>query len=198
MQPLPRSRTARVCRASSAARSASSPTISCAASSRAFPPRVHDDLGVPDLYLMFTDTVLVFDNVRQTLKIIANVPVEEFASTRAAYRSARAKIDETDRAPARGRRSPPCLEGAAQSRRRRGRRSPRTRRARATWRWSMRPRSTSRPATSSRWCRRSASRRRSTAHPFNLYRSLRTINPVALHVLPAAWAITRWSARRRK
>jgi anthranilate synthase component I len=66
---------------------------------RSFEPRipnsVHDDMGVPDLYMMFTDIVLVFDNVRQTLKIIANVPIEEFASTQIAYQSAEAKIDET-------------------------------------------------------------------------------------------------------
>jgi anthranilate synthase component 1 len=66
---------------------------------RCFEPRipatVHDDLGVPDLYLMFTDTVLCFDNVRQTLNIIASVPIEEFGSTRAAYASARMKIDLT-------------------------------------------------------------------------------------------------------
>ena len=58
------------------------------------PETAHDDLGTPDFYLMFTDTVLCFDNVRQTLKIIANVPVEEFASTQTAYQSARMKIDE--------------------------------------------------------------------------------------------------------
>jgi anthranilate synthase component I len=65
---------------------------------RCFEPRipnsVQDDLGIPDLYMMFTDTVLVFDNVRQSLKIIANVPIEEFASTKIAYQSAQAKIDE--------------------------------------------------------------------------------------------------------
>ena len=53
-----------------------------------------DDLGTPDLYLMFTDTVLVFDNLRQSLKIIANVAMEEFGSAREAYRSAVNKIDE--------------------------------------------------------------------------------------------------------
>src|SRR6202521_4688813 len=58
------------------------------------PETAHDDLGTPDFHLMFTDTVLCFDNVRQTLKIIANVPVEEFASTKMAYQSARIKIDE--------------------------------------------------------------------------------------------------------
>src|SRR5258708_10467556 len=65
---------------------------------RRFEPRipesVHDDLGVPDLYLMFTDTVLVFDNVRQTLRIIANVPITEFSSIGAAYRSGQDKIEE--------------------------------------------------------------------------------------------------------
>src|ERR1700722_1332308 len=58
------------------------------------PETAHDDLEAPDFHLMFTDTVLCFDNVRQTLKIIANVPVEEFASTKMAYQSARIKIDE--------------------------------------------------------------------------------------------------------
>src|SRR6201984_274957 len=58
------------------------------------PETAHDDLGTPDFHLMFTDTVLCFDNVRQTLKIIANVPVEEFANIHTAYQSARVKIDE--------------------------------------------------------------------------------------------------------
>jgi anthranilate synthase component I len=64
---------------------------------RCFEPRVpesvRDDLGVPDLCLMLTDVVLVFDNVRQTLKVIANVPIEEFASTREGYLSAQTKIE---------------------------------------------------------------------------------------------------------
>ncbi len=58
------------------------------------PESAADDLGTPDFNLMFTDTVLCFDNVRQTLKIIANVPIEEFASIKMAYQSARIKIDE--------------------------------------------------------------------------------------------------------
>jgi anthranilate synthase component I len=80
---------------------------------RLFEPRipysVRDDLGVPELYMMFTDTVLVFDNVRQTLKIIANVALDEFGSIQAAHRAAHEKIDRTisrlhGAAPA------PCLE----------------------------------------------------------------------------------------
>jgi anthranilate synthase component I len=76
------------------------------------PETANDDLGVPDLYMMFTDTMLMFDNVRQTLRIIANVPVDEFPSTRAAYQSAQIKIDEIIarlKTPV----VPPRLEGAA-------------------------------------------------------------------------------------
>src|SRR5258706_136927 len=69
------------------------------------------DLETPDLYLMLTDTVLIFDTVRQTLKIVANVALEDHGSTRAAYRGAAARIDELIArldAPARA----PRLEGA--------------------------------------------------------------------------------------
>jgi len=58
------------------------------------PAHAQDELGTPDLYLMLTDTVLIFDNVRQTLKIVANVSLEEYPSARAAYKAAAAKIDE--------------------------------------------------------------------------------------------------------
>src|SRR5579875_2538845 len=65
---------------------------------RLFEPRipnsVRDDLGVPELYLMFTDTVLVFDNVRQTLKIIANIALDHFNSVVAAYTFANQKIEQ--------------------------------------------------------------------------------------------------------
>jgi len=76
------------------------------------PETATDDLGVPDFHLMFTDTLLCFDNVRQTLKIIANVSLKDFASTKTAYQSARVKIDEIIerlKRPA----TPPFLEGAS-------------------------------------------------------------------------------------
>jgi anthranilate synthase component I len=76
------------------------------------PTHAQDELGTPDLYLMLTDTVLIFDNVRQTLKIVANVALEEHPSIRAAYRDAAAKIDDLIArldAPARA----PRLESAA-------------------------------------------------------------------------------------
>jgi anthranilate synthase component 1 len=52
-----------------------------------------DELGVPDFCLMFTDTMLVFDNLRQTLRIVANAALDEFDSARTAYQNAAAKID---------------------------------------------------------------------------------------------------------
>ena len=58
------------------------------------PSHAQDELGTPDLYLMLTDTVLIFDNVRQTVKIVANVALEDHPSTSTAYRNAAAKIDE--------------------------------------------------------------------------------------------------------
>jgi anthranilate synthase component 1 len=76
------------------------------------PTHAQDELGTPDFYLMLTDTVLIFDNVRQTLKIVANVALEEHPSIRAAYRDAAAKIDDLIArldAPARA----PRLESAA-------------------------------------------------------------------------------------
>src|SRR5437899_3121411 len=39
------------------------------------PNAPYDDRSIPDLHLMLTDVVLVFDNVRQTLKVIANVGI---------------------------------------------------------------------------------------------------------------------------
>jgi anthranilate synthase component 1 len=58
------------------------------------PTYAHDELGTPDLCLMLTDTVLIFDNVRQTLKIVANVALEDHPSTRTAYRDAATRIEE--------------------------------------------------------------------------------------------------------
>jgi anthranilate synthase component I len=59
------------------------------------PNSVRDDVGVPELYLMFTDTVLVFDNVRQTLKIIANVALDGSGSVESGYRKGQEKIERT-------------------------------------------------------------------------------------------------------
>ena len=139
------------------------------------PETTNDDLGTPDFYLMFTDTVLCFDNVRQTLKIIANVPIEEFASTKMAYQSARVKIDEIIERLKR-RAVPPFLEGASKV--------------------AINDASITSNVTREGYMAMVSAAKEYivagdviqvvpsqrfeaplTAHPFNIYRSLRTINP---------------------
>ena len=86
----------RGCRASRAGRSASSPTTwsgtwsGCRA-------RPHDDLGLPDAVFMFTDTLLVFDNLRHRLLVIANAHVDKRdpASLDRAYDRAAVRIGMT-------------------------------------------------------------------------------------------------------
>src|SRR5271167_1734616 len=135
------------------------------------PESAADDLGTPDFNLMFTDTVLCFDNVRQTLKIIANVPVEEFASTKAAYQSARIKIDEIVerlKRPA----VPPFLEGAS---------NVASITSNMTREGYMAMVSAAKEYIAAGDVIQVVPSQRFeaplTAHPFNIYRSLRTINP---------------------
>ncbi len=138
------------------------------------PETANDDLGTPDLYLMFTDVVLCFDNVRQTLKIIANVPVEEFASTHTAYQSARVKIDEIIerlKRPA----APPFLEGGAVVANDTTITSNQTREG-----YMAMVSAAKEYITAGDIIQVVPSQRFEaplTAHPFNIYRSLRTINP---------------------
>jgi anthranilate synthase component 1 len=54
------------------------------------PSRVPDDLNLPDCSLMFPETVLIFDHVRHTLKVVVNTRVE--ASPDTAYDRAAAGI----------------------------------------------------------------------------------------------------------
>jgi anthranilate synthase component 1 len=139
------------------------------------PETTNDDLGTPDFHLMFTDTVLCFDNVRQTLKIIANVPVEEFASTKMAYQSARVKIEEIIerlKRPA----VPPSLEGAS---------NPPFNHASITSNQTregyMAMVSAAKEYIAAGDVIQVVPSQRFeaplTVHPFNIYRSLRTINP---------------------
>jgi anthranilate synthase component 1 len=41
------------------------------------PDKNPDDLGLPDLYFVFTDTILIFDHVKHTLKIVSNAHVKD-------------------------------------------------------------------------------------------------------------------------
>ncbi|MEI6135870.1 MAG: anthranilate synthase component I [Chloroflexota bacterium] len=61
-----------------------------------FEPRVplgkKDVLGVPESWLMFTDTLLVFDHVKHTIKVVAHVRLD--CDIDASYRQGQAKIEE--------------------------------------------------------------------------------------------------------
>jgi anthranilate synthase component I len=59
------------------------------------PATAPDDLGIPELYFMVPETVLVFDNVAQSIKVVANVDLRDpTVDPRAAYDQAVARIDE--------------------------------------------------------------------------------------------------------
>jgi len=51
------------------------------------------ELDAYDSYLVITDTILIFDTVRQKIKVVSNAHLEEGKSPEAAYQEAQAKID---------------------------------------------------------------------------------------------------------
>jgi anthranilate synthase component 1 len=56
------------------------------------PPPPKDELGLPDMVFMLTDTVLIFDHRTRRLMLVANVHTEEHATLQDAYAWARAQI----------------------------------------------------------------------------------------------------------
>jgi len=112
--------------------------------------RKPDAIGAPDILLMVSDEVVVFDNLAGKLYVVIHVNPR----IRDAYRKANRRLDrlvaglrETGRRGARGRWRSPILSPASPSRG-----------SRRRWR---RRASISAPATSCRWCCRSGSRSRS-------------------------------------
>ncbi len=59
------------------------------------PDRAVDDLDVPDALFVIADTVLIFDNIGQTIKIVSNAFVED-GDLEGCYRSAVARIAEVE------------------------------------------------------------------------------------------------------
>src|SRR5262249_17787978 len=57
------------------------------------PARKPDDLGLPDLCLVLTDTVVIFDNLRQTVKLVAAAFVPRPEKADDAYDAATARIE---------------------------------------------------------------------------------------------------------
>jgi len=66
------------------------------------PTRKPDDLGVPDLYMVLTDTVVIFDNLRQTVKLVAAAFVPRADRADEVYDAALARIDRVAARLARG------------------------------------------------------------------------------------------------
>jgi anthranilate synthase component 1 len=58
------------------------------------PARADDDLGLPDVMLALADRLLVFDNVRQKIRVIANLFLQEGTNLRASYDAGVAAIEE--------------------------------------------------------------------------------------------------------
>ena len=60
------------------------------------PDTCKDDLDLPDLRLMLTDTILVFDRVSHTIKVVSNAHVKgsSSASVERAYKSAIKQVDD--------------------------------------------------------------------------------------------------------
>jgi len=57
------------------------------------PSTAEDDLGLDDIYLIFTDTLLVFDNVEHKIKVVSNAFIEDGVDIEALYKDSLAKID---------------------------------------------------------------------------------------------------------
>lgn len=57
------------------------------------PDSATDDLKVPDLFFIFTDTLLVFDNMEHKIKVIANALLDEDSDHEEVYRQSIEKID---------------------------------------------------------------------------------------------------------
>ena len=58
------------------------------------PNKNPDDLGVQDCVWMLSDTLLVFDHLRHTIKIVVNVFISDSGSVKKAYDSAKKKIEQ--------------------------------------------------------------------------------------------------------
>ncbi len=58
------------------------------------PATARDDLELPEAYFLLADRLLVFDNVTQKIRLVANVLLEEGANLRALYDAGVASIEE--------------------------------------------------------------------------------------------------------
>ncbi len=150
----------RTCRGSSAARWATWATTRCSVFEPRVPVRTDRALRAPDMVFMVTDALVVFDRVRHTIKVVANAFIED--DPEAAYGEAVETIDATCAAPGHGRTRPAGRSSTGHVASCRTR-VPTSDRRDVRGAASSGPRSTSGPATSSRWSSPSASKSTATA-----------------------------------
>jgi anthranilate synthase component 1 len=53
-----------------------------------------DDLEIPDMFFVFTDTILIFDNLKHIIKIVSNTHIDNKKNIRENYKAALRKIDK--------------------------------------------------------------------------------------------------------
>ena len=136
-----------------------------------------DDRQVPDMAFAFYDQMVVFDNVTKTIVVVAMARLDKPGATpAAAYDEACRRVDQLVEQLA----APPCdlrpvdirtggeVTLALPLELHPGRSSRRP--CASAW-------STSAPATSSRSCSASGWKCRCATHPFEIYRTLRVVNP---------------------
>jgi anthranilate synthase component 1 len=58
------------------------------------PEIAKDELGLPDAAFVLTETLVIFDNLRQTVKVVVNALCESPAEAQEVYAAARSRIDE--------------------------------------------------------------------------------------------------------
>ena len=123
---------------------------------------------------MLSDVLVVFDHLKHTVTVLANVYADDPAGIDAAYAGrataiadVRARLAGPVPRPAR----PPAADRAMPVLREQHER------AAVRGRWSRASSSTCTPATPSRSCPRSAGRPPSPVEPFSIYRGLRAVNP---------------------
>ncbi|MDA2932488.1 anthranilate synthase component I [Nitrospinae bacterium AH-259-F20] len=135
------------------------------------PDETDDDLDLPDMVFLITDTILIFDNILQKIKVVSNAHVEGH-SLKEAYQEACDKVHlliEKLRGPAEPPKPPPPRVGPLVT----------------TSNFSkadfMRAVERTREYITAGDCVQTVLSQRLEAdiraHPFNIYRALRTINP---------------------
>jgi len=60
------------------------------------PDSLPDDLGLPDCFLMLADTIIIFDNVRHSIKIVHNLYLPDYRDIEEGYRAASSAIAEVE------------------------------------------------------------------------------------------------------